>query len=155
MFFEIGALKNIAMFTTKYLCWSYFLMKMQTRRPAIILKIDSNIGAFLWNLRRLLEHLFYRRFTVAASRHIFWTVSLLHMRMINGVIAWYVLALHRLFRFIACVSFFSISFSLFIFCGCYYLLRYWGKFVNTSSKALELCQNFSVEFRGVNCFRCI
>ena len=32
------------------------------------------------------------------------------MRMINGVIVWYVLALQRLFHFVTCVSFLSISF---------------------------------------------
>ena len=37
------------------------------------------------------------------------------MQMMNRVIVWYVLVLQRLFHFIACVSFLSISFSLFYF----------------------------------------
>ena len=45
--------------------------------------------------------------------------------------SWYLLDLQRLFDFIVRVSFFSISF--FFFCGFYYLLRYWGKFLSTSN----------------------
>ena len=45
--FGTGALKNFPMFTVKYLCWSFFLIKLQAFRPAILLKRDSNIGAFL------------------------------------------------------------------------------------------------------------
>ena len=49
------------------------------------------------------------------------TLFLLHMKMINGVVSWYVLllALHHLFHFIACISFLSL-----FFCQFYYLLRY-------------------------------
>ena len=43
-------------------------------------------------------------------------LSLLHLKTMNGVISWYVLALQRLFYFIACVSFLSISLSFFLFC---------------------------------------
>ena len=43
------------------------------------------------------------------------TLFLLRMKMMNGVISWYVLllALHHLFHFIACISFLSIFFLLF------------------------------------------
>ena len=34
MFFKIGVLKNFAIFTWKHLCWSLFLTKLQTWRPA-------------------------------------------------------------------------------------------------------------------------
>ena len=109
-------------------CWSFFLIKLQAFRHAFLLKRDFDIGAFLWNLQNLWEHLFYRTLPVAASGNILWNLSLLHMRMLDRVIAWYVLALQRLFHFIACVLFLSIFFSFFTFCGSYYLLRYWGKF---------------------------
>ena len=42
------------------------------------------------------------------------TNSLLHLRTMNGAISWYVLALQRLFHFIACVSFFYL-FLFFLF----------------------------------------
>ena len=85
------ALKNFAMFTVKYLCWSFFFNK--------------------WLI------------PMAASGNILWTFSL-HMRMMNGVIAWYVLALQRLFHFIVCISFLSVSFFFsYFFCGFYCLLR--------------------------------
>ena len=54
MLFKLGALKNVANFTGKHLCWSLFLIKLQTLkawRPATLLKRDSNTSAFLWNLR--------------------------------------------------------------------------------------------------------
>ena len=38
------------------------------------------------------------------------TLSLLRMKTMYGVISWYILALHHLFRFIDCVSFLSIFF---------------------------------------------
>ena len=51
MFFKIGVLNNFAIFAGKHLCWSYFLIKLQARRSAILLKRDSNTGVFLWILR--------------------------------------------------------------------------------------------------------
>ena len=74
---------------------------------------------------------FHRTHSVVASGNISWTLSLLYIRTMNGVISWNVLALQRIFHFIACASILSISsfFSCF-FCGFYYLLRYWGKFVH-------------------------
>ena len=47
--------KNLANFTGKHLCWSLFLIKPQTRRPATLLKRNSNTGVFLWNLQKLLR----------------------------------------------------------------------------------------------------
>ena len=38
--------------TGKHLCWSYFLIKLQACRFAILLKRDSNTGVFLWILWR-------------------------------------------------------------------------------------------------------
>ena len=41
MFFKISVLKNIVIFTKKYLCWSLFLIKLQAWRSATLLKRDS------------------------------------------------------------------------------------------------------------------
>ena len=46
-----GALKNLWNFTGKNLCWSLFLIKLQTFRPVTLLRRDSNTGFFVWNLR--------------------------------------------------------------------------------------------------------
>ena len=53
MFHKIGILKNFANFTGKHLCWSLFLIKLLTLRPATLLKNDFNTSVFLWNLRTL------------------------------------------------------------------------------------------------------
>ena len=47
MFFKIDVLKNLAMFTGKRLCWSYFLRQLQGWRTAIVLKRDFETSAFL------------------------------------------------------------------------------------------------------------
>ena len=43
----------------KHLWWSLFLIKLQSFRPAILLKGDSNTGVFLWNLPIFSEYLFF------------------------------------------------------------------------------------------------
>ena len=53
VFFEIGFLKNFAIFTGKHLCWSLFAW-----RSATLLKRHSNTGVFLWILGNFWEHLF-------------------------------------------------------------------------------------------------
>ena len=45
-------------FSRKYLCWSFFLIKLQVWRPAALLRRDSNAGVFLWNLPKFQEHFF-------------------------------------------------------------------------------------------------
>ena len=47
---EKGVLKNLRNFTGKHLYWNLFLIKLQTFRPVILLKRDSNTGFLLWNL---------------------------------------------------------------------------------------------------------
>ena len=64
MFLKIGVLKNFANYTGKHLHWSLFLIKLLAWRPVTLLKKDSNTGVFLWNLRNLWEHLFYRTLLV-------------------------------------------------------------------------------------------
>ena len=53
-------LKHFAIFMGKHFCWSLFLIKLQTFRPATLLKRNSNAVAFLWILRNFKEHLFHR-----------------------------------------------------------------------------------------------
>ena len=57
MFLKTGFLKKFAIFAGKHLCWSYFLIKLQAWRSAILLKRDSNTGFFLWILLNFEEHL--------------------------------------------------------------------------------------------------
>ena len=47
MIFKIGVLKNFAIFTEKYLCWTLFLIKLPDLRLANLIKRDSNTGVFL------------------------------------------------------------------------------------------------------------
>ena len=47
VFCKKAGLRNLAIFTRKCLGWSFFLIKLQAFRPAILLKRDSNIGVFL------------------------------------------------------------------------------------------------------------
>ena len=57
MFFEIGVLRNFAIFTEKHLCWSLFLIKLLAFQ-ATLLKRDSNTGIFQWTLQNTLKHLY-------------------------------------------------------------------------------------------------
>ena len=41
MFFNIGNLKNFAIFAQKHLCWGVFLIKLQAIKTATFLKRDS------------------------------------------------------------------------------------------------------------------
>ena len=62
-----GVLKNLRNFTGKHLYWSLFLIKLQTFRPATLLRRDSNTGFFLWNLQSFYEHLFEEHLRTTAS----------------------------------------------------------------------------------------
>ena len=53
MFFIIGVLKN---FTKKSLCWSLFLIKLQTFQPAIFWKRDSNKGIFSFEVNEFFKN---------------------------------------------------------------------------------------------------
>ena len=46
MFYKKAVLKNFAIFTGKQLSWSRLLIKLEARRPAIVLKRDPNAGVF-------------------------------------------------------------------------------------------------------------
>ena len=47
---EKAVVKNFAIFTGKYLCWSFLLIDLRASRPATFLKYDTNTGIFLWIL---------------------------------------------------------------------------------------------------------
>ena len=68
VFFRRVVLKNFASFKEKHLCWSLFLIQLQTLRPATLSKRDFNTGVFLWNWRSFfMNSFFYRTPPVAAS----------------------------------------------------------------------------------------
>ena len=52
-----------------------YLFYKASRRPATLLKRDSNTGVFLWILRNFQEHLFYRKPPVAAAVSVTFKVS--------------------------------------------------------------------------------
>ena len=58
MFFKIGVLKKIAIFTGKNLCWSLF-DKVESSRPATLLNRDSNTGVFPVNIAKPLRTAFF------------------------------------------------------------------------------------------------
>ena len=106
-------------------CWSFLLIKLQAFRHSEICKIFKSIF-FTEHLRWLLLEISYELSLYCI------------MRMMNRALFgtyWlssaYFTSL-RVFRFFLFLSLFL------FFCGFYYLLRYWSKFVNTSNKALEL-----------------
>ena len=45
--YKEGVPYKFAIFAIKRLCWGLFLMKSQARRPATLLKRDSNTGVFV------------------------------------------------------------------------------------------------------------
>ena len=51
IFFKIDVFKNFAIFAGEHLCWGLFVIKLQSWRPATLLKRDSNTSVFLWILR--------------------------------------------------------------------------------------------------------
>ena len=67
-FFKIGALRNVAIFAGKHLCWSLFFKKLQFWR--LLLRSDSNTGVFLWNLRNFSKHIFLQN----TSGGCFWSL---------------------------------------------------------------------------------
>ena len=66
VFLKIGVLKNFAIFTGKYLCWSFLLIKLQAFRLVTIR--DFNTGVFLWILQSFYKQHFFIERLVAYSR---------------------------------------------------------------------------------------
>ena len=54
------------------MCWSPFLIKLQTITHVTLLKRQSNTGGFLWILQNLYKHLFWR----APANDSFWILLL-------------------------------------------------------------------------------
>ena len=104
VFFKIGVANIFANFTGKSLCWSRFLINLQARRPATLLKTESNTGVFLWNLQNFQALLFYNKPTVAASER--WIPDILAKTIKKNRVFW------RIF----CLIFFSFFF-FFFFCS--------------------------------------
>ena len=46
-----GVFRKFASFTGRQLCWSLFLIELQTFRPAALSEIDSNTDVFLFDLQ--------------------------------------------------------------------------------------------------------
>ena len=65
VFLKIGVLKNFAISTGKYLCWSFLLIKLQAFRLVIR---DFNTGVFLWILQSFYKQHFFIEHLVADSR---------------------------------------------------------------------------------------
>ena len=66
LFCKKGVLGNFAKFTGKHLCQRLYFNKVA----------DSDTGAFLWILRSIQEHLFYRTPPVAASEYSRWYLEI-------------------------------------------------------------------------------
>ena len=66
-----GVLKNFANFTGKHLCWSLFLIMLQSFNPATFLKRDSNTGVLLWSLGNFQNVYFEERLGTIASVSLF------------------------------------------------------------------------------------
>ena len=55
---ELYAYRNQFAKVVQHLCWSLFLIELQTLIPETLLKRDANTGFFLLFLRHFLEHIF-------------------------------------------------------------------------------------------------
>ena len=71
IFFKIGVIKNFSNFTGKYLCWSIFLIKLQTWRPAALLRRGSNTGVFL-EIDEIFKNTFF-------TEHLWWLLLKLNI----------------------------------------------------------------------------
>ena len=71
-------------------------------------------------------------------KNISWTLFLLHMRTMNWVISWYILALQHLFHFIACVLFLSVSLFFLVFLRVLLIAEVLRQVGDTWNKAVEL-----------------
>ena len=102
MFFETGALKHFSMLKfcfnkiAGFQACNFIKKRLQQKRFSVKFSKD------------------WLALSVAASGNILWTLFLLHLRMMNRIIAWNFLAPQRLFYFVCFVSFyffFSFLFS--------------------------------------------
>ena len=49
----------LAIFTVKHLCWTLVLTKLETFRPATLLKWESNANVSQWILPNFYEHIYF------------------------------------------------------------------------------------------------
>ena len=61
VFYKKSALRNLSIFTGKYLRLNLILIKLRAFRSATLLKRDSNIDVFLWILRHFRKLLVWRK----------------------------------------------------------------------------------------------
>ena len=61
VFYKKAVLKNFSIFKRKYLCLSFFLIKLPNFRSANLLKRDSNTGVFLWILQNFWKRLILKK----------------------------------------------------------------------------------------------
>ena len=59
MFFKIGVLKNLAIFTRKHLCWSLFLIKLQAWRPLHFIEKETPTQVFFCEYCEIIENSFF------------------------------------------------------------------------------------------------
>ena len=59
IFFKIAALKNLAILSRKHICWSLFLIKLKTWRPAFLLKKRLQYSCFAVNIEKFFKIRFY------------------------------------------------------------------------------------------------
>ena len=66
LFDKKAVLKNFEIFTGKRLCWSLLLPNLQAFRPDS--RRDSDTSVFMWILRNIEKHLFWRTFANVCFR---------------------------------------------------------------------------------------
>ena len=69
MFLKIGALINFPIFTRKYLCWTFFLIKLQARWPTTVLKRRPKQVFYCENHKMFQNSFIYGTPLVAASEN--------------------------------------------------------------------------------------
>ena len=67
MFYKIVLFKNFGKLIRKRLCWSFFVIKLYTIKPANLSKRDFSSDVLLSILLNCFKHLFYRTSPVSVS----------------------------------------------------------------------------------------
>ena len=94
--------------TRKHLWWSFFLIKLQTLRPATLLKRDSNTVVFLWILQNLKNIYFEDHLQTAASAS--WSILYKEFNL-REVSIWL-----QLIYFLTTIAFWPMKYLFRIFC---------------------------------------
>ena len=116
IYLRIGVLKNFAIFTGRHLCWCLFFNEYAGLNACNFIKNRLQHKFFPVKFVKFLRTLFFtehvRWLFLEISYELSLSLSLLHLRTMNGVISW---ALQRLFHFTVCVTFLSVSLFFFYF----------------------------------------